>query len=226
MSIYLAFPQTPSTFSIVPDDLLKIGLAVLCGGLIGAEREFRDKAAGFRTIIFICLGSTLFTIFSHKIALAYGADPTRIAAYIVSGVGFLGAGVILRESGRILGLTTAAVVWLSAALGIGIGAGQYGLSLVATGTTLFVLLCFPTLERYIDAVEEMRTYNVVCERSTERFRRLEGVIQGCGLIVIRHKQMKKGDNMICIWDAAGTRVQHDELMQKFFDDEEVMELIL
>ena len=87
-----------------PEDLLKILLAVVVGGAIGIEREFRDKAAGFRTLIFICLGATLFTMFSLN--LAGDKDPTRIASAIVSGVGFLGAGVILREGGRVIGLTT------------------------------------------------------------------------------------------------------------------------
>lgn len=218
--------QSPSTFAIESDDLLKIGLAILCGGLIGAEREFRDKAAGFRTIIFICLGATLFTIFSFKIADAASADPTRITAYIVSGVGFLGAGVILRESGKVIGLTTASIVWLAAALGIGIGAGQYSLTLIATATTLIVLLCFPILERHIDAIEELRTYHVICQKNPDRFRRLEGLLQGSGLIIVRHKLMKKDDHMICIWDASGKRTQHDQVMQKLFDDEEVIELIL
>jgi putative Mg2+ transporter-C (MgtC) family protein len=99
------------------EDVVKIILAVAAGGLIGLEREFRDKAAGFRTLIFICMGAALFTIFSAR--LAGTNDPTRIAANIVSGVGFLGAGVILREGGRVIGLTTAATIWLTAALGIG-----------------------------------------------------------------------------------------------------------
>ncbi|HQN43268.1 MAG TPA: MgtC/SapB family protein, partial [Anaerolineaceae bacterium] len=93
-----------------PEDLLKIVLAVLVGGLIGIEREYRDKAAGFRTLIFICVGAALFTILSVR--LAGDKDPTRIAASIVTGVGFLGAGVILRDGGRVIGLTTAAAIWL------------------------------------------------------------------------------------------------------------------
>lgn len=222
----LAATQTASTFTIEPDDLLKMTMAIVCGGLIGAEREFRDKAAGFRTIIFICAGAALFTIFSHKIALAYDRDPTRIAANIVSGVGFLGAGVILREGGKVMGLTTAAIIWLSAALGIGIGAGQYGLALAGTACTLIVLVFFPYMERRIDAIRETKSYQVICKRSVERFRRLEGVIRECGLAIHDHKEMKKGENMICIWVAVGTREQHDVLMQRLFDDDEVIEMSL
>ena len=103
------------------EDVIKIVLAVSAGGLIGIEREFRDKAAGFRTLIFICAGACLFTILSFR--LAANSDSTRIAANIVTGVGFLGAGVILRDGGRVIGLTTAAMVWLTAAIGMGIGGG-------------------------------------------------------------------------------------------------------
>jgi putative Mg2+ transporter-C (MgtC) family protein len=109
-----------------PEDLLKIILAVAAGGLIGMEREFRDKAAGFRTLIFICIGAALFTILSS--ALAPSSDPNRIAAGMISGVGFLGAGVILREGGRVTGLTTAATIWLTAAIGMALGGGKYMLA--------------------------------------------------------------------------------------------------
>src|SRR5512146_419929 len=123
---------------ITYEDLIKIGLAILVGGLIGAEREDRDKAAGFRTIILITLGSTLFTIFSVKLA-GPGNDPMRVAANILTGIGFIGAGAILRGERGVVGLTTAATIWLSAALGLGIGGGEYILSLVTTALILAVL---------------------------------------------------------------------------------------
>lgn len=116
---------------ILTDNLVKLGMAVLVGGLIGAEREYQDKAAGFRTIILITVGSTLFTILS--LTLDPGNTQTRIAANIVTGIGFLGAGAIIREHGKIGGLTTAATIWLSAALGMGIGAGELVFMLVSTG---------------------------------------------------------------------------------------------
>src|SRR5262245_25187982 len=105
------------------DDLVKIVLAVGVGGMIGLEREFRDQAAGLRTLICICVGATRFTVLSAR--LAGGNNATRISANIVSGGGFLGAGVILREGGRVIGLTTAATIWLVAALGMGLGGGHY-----------------------------------------------------------------------------------------------------
>ena len=130
-------------------DLLKVLLAIAVGGAIGVEREFRDKAAGFRTLIFICLGSTLFTMFALGLG-ADGGDPARIASNLAVGVGFLGAGAILRRGGHVLGLTTAATIWLVAALGVGIGAGRYALVAAVTAIALVVLLLFPPVERWID----------------------------------------------------------------------------
>jgi putative Mg2+ transporter-C (MgtC) family protein len=126
-------------------------LAALIGGLIGAERELRRKSAGFRTNILIALGSAVFTILS--ITMSEKADPTRIAAQIVTGIGFLGAGAILRtgDRDRVHGLTTAATVWVNAALGIAAGAGSYRLAITAAGITLAVLLILGPLEA---AVEE------------------------------------------------------------------------
>src|SRR5690606_2552707 len=149
-------------FAIAGDDLIKLLCATVAGALIGGERGYRGRAAGFRTIIFICVGAAFFTIVSHKIAITYDRDPTRIAANVVSGVGFLGAGVILRDGVRVTGLTTAAIVWVSAALGVGFGAGQCGLAAAGTVITLVVLWVFPYLERPIDALRETRTYEVVC----------------------------------------------------------------
>ncbi len=213
-----------ATFAIDGEHLLGLGLATLAGALIGAEREYRDRAAGFRTIIFICVGAALFTIVSHAIALAHDKDPTRIAANVVSGVGFLGAGVILRDGGRVMGLTTAAIIWLAAALGLGFGAGQYGLALAATGLTLVVLVVFPLIERRIDGLRETRTYEVVCLRSAEKFRQLEQAFRDCGLRVRSHKEMKRGEEMIGVWEAVGHRRNHDQIMDRLFRDDAVREL--
>src|SRR5437764_10570922 len=101
------------------DILIQLGLVILVGGLIGAEREHRSKSAGFRTMILICLGSYLFTLFSRIIS---PGTPDRIASNIVTGIGFIGAGVIYKAESRINGITTAATIWITAALGVGIAA--------------------------------------------------------------------------------------------------------
>ena len=124
-------------------------LAAAIGGLIGAERELRRKSAGFRTNILIALGAAIFTICSMTLGGGVG-DPTRISAQIVTGIGFLGAGTILRNRDGVHGLTTAAIVWVNAALGVAAGGGQYRLAIIAAAITLSVLLVMGPIEAAID----------------------------------------------------------------------------
>src|SRR5262249_50234909 len=141
------------------DDILRLLLATAFGALIGAEREFDRKPAGFRTNCLICLGSALFTIVSLKID-EFRGDQGRVAAQIVSGIGFLGAGVILRDRGRVTGLTTAAGVWMVAAVGMAVGIGLYATALVTTLISVAVLRLFDRLEVWIDRIGEPRTYEI------------------------------------------------------------------
>ena len=121
-------------------------LAAAVGGVIGAEREVRRKSAGFRTNILIAMGSAVFTMMSISIAADWGGDSTRIAAQIVTGIGFLGAGAIIRTGRDVHGLTTAATVWVNAALGIAAGAGAYHIAIIAGAITLIVLLILGPIE--------------------------------------------------------------------------------
>jgi putative Mg2+ transporter-C (MgtC) family protein len=144
--------MSPALSAAVPtldwqDDVLRLAVAAALGGAIGFERELREREAGFRTHMLVCVGAALFTIVS-----AYGfseflnagdpvirADPTRIAAQIVTGIGFLGAGAIIRQGLTIRGLTTAATLWVAAAIGIASGAGYYSGAVTATVITLVAL---------------------------------------------------------------------------------------
>ena len=141
-------------FGIANQDLIKIALAVLCGGLLGIERQYKNKTAGFRTIILICLGSAIFTMIAQRAG--------QVANFnLVTGVGFIGAGVIFKDDITVSGLTTAAVIWISAAIGMAVGSGNYTLSLVATFVTLTVLLLFNLLERYIDKIHHDKLFIIV-----------------------------------------------------------------
>ena len=108
---------------ILPEVALKLLTAVLVGGLIGIEREYSSKAAGFRSITLICIGSTLFTILSQHLGSNGNAD--RIAANIITGIGFIGAGVVFKDGFSVTGITTASSIWATAALGMAIGSGDY-----------------------------------------------------------------------------------------------------
>lgn len=127
----------------------RLVLAVLLGAIIGFEREYRQKTAGLRTNILIALGSAVFTLMSMELVAGEGGDPSRIASQIVTGIGFLGAGAIIRTGGSIHGLTTAATVWVNAAIGVAVGGGEYHLAAIATGVTLGVLLVLHPLEGWL-----------------------------------------------------------------------------
>ncbi|MEN3038614.1 MAG: MgtC/SapB family protein [Candidatus Kryptonium sp.] len=124
-------------------DLFKFVLAIIFGGLIGLERELKGKPAGFRTNILICLGSALYTIISIKIS----NDPGRIAAQIVTGIGFIGAGTIIQSKGTITGITTAATIFVVAAIGLAIGSGQIILATIFTIIVLLVLTFLTNVEK-------------------------------------------------------------------------------
>jgi putative Mg2+ transporter-C (MgtC) family protein len=146
-------------FDIATQDLVKIGIAVLCGGLLGMERQYKNKTAGFRTIILICLGSAIFTMVAQRAGAGVNIN-------IVTGIGFIGAGVIFKDNVTISGLTTAAVIWISAAIGMAVGSGNYMLALVSTLLTLMVLLLFNLLERYIDKVHHDKMYQITFNNSS------------------------------------------------------------
>lgn len=120
-------------------DVLKALLSLGAGLILGLERELKDKSAGLKTISIITLGSTLFTIMSYKMGLGDSEDSTRIASYVVSGIGFLGAGVIYKEGFTVYGLTTAGIIWVSAAIGMSIGFGEFNTALTFLLATLFVI---------------------------------------------------------------------------------------
>ena len=132
----------PPSDALSPESLtfwVRIGTAVLCGGTIGIERQSRGKVAGVRTSILITLGTSIFVSLGASMA-AENLDPTRVLGQLVTGIGFLGAGVILAREGRILGVTTASVIWVLASLGSLIGLGHLGAALSLTVVTLLILV--------------------------------------------------------------------------------------
>ncbi len=202
-------------------DVIKLLLAVIIGGGIGLEREIHNKTAGFRTISLITIGSTLFTILSFK----YG--DTRTVANIVSGVGFLGAGAILRDEseGRVRGLTTAASIWVAAALGMAIGSGQYLLSIAVAFAVIVVLWLFTRLDTWIDIkANEVRSYDITCVDRGRQFEQIDSLFKECGLSVNRFKRFKRNGSIIGHWDTRGPLPNHNRLVAQLLADEDVQEL--
>jgi len=141
------------------DEILKIFLSVLCGSILGLEREIRGKSAGFRTLALICFGSTIFTICSYLLGVEDNRD--RIAANIVTGVGFLGAGVIFRNNFSVSGITTAASIWIAAALGMFIGIGEFFLTGISLILAIFILFVMDYIQFWIDDRFQHRDYRLV-----------------------------------------------------------------
>ena len=141
----------------IDTNVLTILISVACGAMLGMEREYQNKSAGLRTMVLICLGSTVFTIISRNIGS--GTDD-RIAANIITGIGFIGAGVIFKENFNVKGLTTAAVIWISAAIGMMIGSEEYRLGIILTVIVLVVLLLFSKIEALVDYINHQRTYRI------------------------------------------------------------------
>ena len=128
----------------------RLCLSAFLGGILGIEREWRNKSAGLRTNILIAMGSTLFTMLSVDLSRSSGGDGTRIAAQIVTGIGFLGAGAIMRTGLDVQGLTTAATIWVNAAVGVAVGGGEYRVAIIAVAVALVVLVLLGPVERLID----------------------------------------------------------------------------
>jgi putative Mg2+ transporter-C (MgtC) family protein len=150
---------TDAAYALDPESRVfwqHLGTAVLCGGLIGIERQLRGKAAGIRTSILICLGTSLFVSLGASMP-ATQVDPTRVLAQIASGIGFLGGGVILSRKGLITGVTSAAVIWVLAALGALIGFGHLAATIVLTLATLGILIGVELLESAFRKLREGAT---------------------------------------------------------------------
>ncbi|PWT76131.1 MAG: magnesium transporter MgtC [Bacteroidetes bacterium] len=200
----------------------KIILAILIGGLIGAEREYRSKSAGFRTLTMICLGATLFTIFSLSIGGAHGT-PDRIASNVVVGIGFVGAGVIFKGDNRVNGITTAALIWVTAALGMGIGAGYATTSIVACILIMIVLYVFSLIEKWIDHISQIRNYKIVCDFKNETLRRFELMFKEYHLDYKRSREMKQGNQITGEWTVKGSEKNHWHFIRTMLNDPTVKE---
>jgi putative Mg2+ transporter-C (MgtC) family protein len=199
--------------------IVRVLLAIIAGGIIGAEREYRNKSAGFRTMILISAGSCLFTIFSMAIGTA---NPDRIASNIVTGIGFIGAGVIFKTDDRVKGLTTAAVIWLTAAMGMGIGAGYYLFSFIGCGIALLVLVLFMFLEGWIDKANQIRTYNVVCNFKHGQIGHFEKLFRQHHLKFKRVKQGRNGLELSGTWIVQGKEINHDSLTHVLLNDNNII----
>lgn len=208
---------------MLSEDLLKIIYAVIAGGLIGFEREYRDKSAGLRTIMFICVGSTVFTILS----MHFGAgDPSRVAAGLVTGIGFIGTGVIRREKGQTSGITTAALIWVTAGIGMAIGQGSYNIALLTLITSLILMWFLPFIEFKFAPQKEQVQYSLTISNDIELLQSIKEEIAKHKVKIINETIQKEDDDIVVNLNILGFGKSHKEINRFFIDNSKIKRCIL
>ncbi len=224
-----ADPQVPSMDTLVTtfrlDLALKLALSVLAGGAIGLERQIAGKPAGLRTNILICLGSALLMDLSMNLGMSFGdtrvGDPARLAAQVVTGIGFIGAGTIMQARGSITGLTSAATIWVVAAIGLAVGAGFYVEALGATAMVMIVLAGLGTLEHKL--LRAPRTLAAtVRARPGVTLEWLKTALFADGLTIVKVEYFDHDDDRVFEMQLRGPARQFDIARSMLLDRDEVL----
>lgn len=196
----------------------RLVLSFAIGTALGIEREYRSKAAGLRTMIVICLGSTIFT----EISISIGGDsPDRIASNIITGIGFLGAGVIFKDGLTISGITTATTIWISAALGMAVGAGEYMIAVVSSIAVLIVLTWFERVKLLIENHHQVRTYRIVIQDQRTFRPMLEEHMSRLGVRCRFERDLKNESHHVLVCELAGGREKLDQVNELLKNDNRV-----
>ncbi|HQQ94471.1 MAG TPA: MgtC/SapB family protein [Bacteroidia bacterium] len=201
--------------------MARILLAAALGGIIGLEREYGGRHFGFRTIILICMGSALFTMLS--LLIGRGSDPSRIASNILTGVGFLGAGAIFKEGITIKGMASAALIWVSAAIGMACGMGEYLLAILVTIMVLIILLLFTRIKRIVDKQSELRVYTIGISKNPDLQKEVENKIREFGLSIEPVGYSKSGDMLRLEYDIRGSHSSHEKLLHYLATQQFILE---
>jgi putative Mg2+ transporter-C (MgtC) family protein len=200
-------------------------LAALCGGVVGLEREIRDKPAGLKTNALICLGAAMYVYLGELLIQEGGGDPTRLPGQVITGMGFLGAGAILREGGSVLGLTTAATLWTVTAIGLFIGTRHYALAVTLTATTLGVLISLRIAERLLVGRCELHEGKVVFRDAGAKTRaQLLRVLQSYDPSRARYHFIPAAENLALTFQYCDRHDSHRRLLLDLWQVEGVMEV--
>ena len=203
------------------NDLTTMLVSVLCGGLLGIEREYLNKSAGLRTIVLICLGSTIFTMVSQRV----GGSEDRIAANIITGIGFIGAGVIFKENFNVRGLTSAAVIWISSAIGMVIGIREFYLAYILTFIVLIVLSGFAQIEALMDFINHKRTYRITFQ--DDKLTNIDLILDMAKdeKLKASMKHLSKSDSRLLVnFEIKGNKKHFQILTEKFITKPEILGL--
>ena len=189
-------------------DLIKILISFSLGALLGLEREYHSKPAGFRTLIMITLGSTVFTILSYRIGIA---NPDRLAANIITGIGFIGAGVIFKEGLKVGGLTTAATIWIAAAIGMAVGYGAYYMAGGVAFIVLVTLAILSRLESTLDKLHQVKLYKISYKSNEFSIKELENELTQLRLRFRKYKEMKNQNEITLYYNVDASQACFDNL---------------
>jgi len=188
-------------------DIIKITIAFALGALLGIEREYRNKPAGFRTMILITVGATLFTILSNYIPI----NNDRIAANIITGIGFIGAGVIFKEGLKVSGMTTAATIWMAAAVGMAVGYGAFYLATGVTLLILFTLILLMKLEAFFDGLRQVKYYKITFISGICSFDILEKKFESYKISYKKDIQSKINNEIVVFYKLSARQKEFDDL---------------
>lgn len=206
-----------------PSIALKLFMAAVLGGIIGIEREIRDKPAGLRTNILICVGSTLFMSISTQVAQLLGGDPTRIAAQIISGIGFLGAGAVLHSHGFVLGLTTAATIWVVAGVGMALGSGMYSVAIFTTAMSLVTLYFLSIIEDKIQG-RKSYSYSLVVTNLNQALVSINKVMQDCSVSAVSFNFRKRTGHYRVWFNLYIPREKNTKIIQRLSEVPEITQV--
>jgi putative Mg2+ transporter-C (MgtC) family protein len=195
--------------------VLRLGLAALLGAAIGVERDLHRRPAGIRTSAFVCMGSALFTLLSFQLAKMYGdTSSTRIASNLVQGIGFLGAGAILREAGGLVGLTTAATIFVEAAIGMAVGGGLYAVGGYATGLVLFGLVCLGWLARVTNLKPREMGFRVTASHTEDVASEIQKLLESLKVKPQQFRVSMNGPTSIVEFHADTGHREQEQIVQK------------
>lgn len=190
-------------FFVENDSFQAILVSIACGAIVGLEREYRNKSAGFRTVILICFGATIFTLASR---LGNISDD-RIAANIVTGIGFLGAGVIYQGKFSVQGLTTAAVIWTMAAIGMLVGFGEFTIGIVLAVVMVIILSLFQKIETLLSSLFLTRTIHITFKNNAiENLREFEQFLANHQIEAVRKGMQKDENKLEAVFEVSGKRM--------------------
>ena len=206
--------NSPDMAMFVSQALVRLVLAAILGGIIGLERESKHKAAGLRTNMFICFGSAMFTILSERLAGDFGGDHTRIAAQIIPGIGFIGAGSILHSKAGVTGVTTAATIFVVASIGMAAGGGLMLPALFATLLLLVSLHFLGFLETRFNLKPVPMSYDVRGENSDELVAAVNGILEEERRPMQTVQLGRVDDDHRMVFRVDAMRSEHTQIMDK------------